>query len=294
MSRIASLATRLGARALAAGRVAIAVTGLEHIPAAGPVLLVARHYHYVFDGVVLLVSIPRPIHILVTLDWVKNSCARRLLTFATTIARWPVVLRSDPARTRATEHWAWRKKLIKAGAVRRYQRSALDDSVALLTEGRLLAVFPEGYPNIDRHYTPKTKPEEVLPFKAGFAAIAAAAERRLGSRIAMVPCGFSYTTNGSWTARLNIGGAVYLEDFGSRQLLVRYMEQRVAELSRLLPPVKDCWQPVNDEPRPGGSLNAVHQIRDGLTPEKPGFAVLDRSQPHGCEQAGPNYRRSQS
>ena len=32
MSRMASLATRLGARALAAGRVAIAVTGLEHIP----------------------------------------------------------------------------------------------------------------------------------------------------------------------------------------------------------------------------------------------------------------------
>jgi hypothetical protein len=41
LSRMASLATRLGARVLAAGRVAIAVTGLEHIPAAGPVLLVA-------------------------------------------------------------------------------------------------------------------------------------------------------------------------------------------------------------------------------------------------------------
>jgi 1-acyl-sn-glycerol-3-phosphate acyltransferase len=199
------------------------------------------------------------------------------------MARWPVVLRSDAARTRATGHWAWRKKLIRAGAVRRYQRSALDDSVALLTEGRVLAVFPEGYPNIDRHYTPKTKPEEVLPFKAGFAAIAAAAERRLGSRIAMVPCGFGYTKNGSWTARLNIGRAVYLEDFDSRQLLVRYMEQRVAELSRLQP-VKECWQPVNDEPWPGGTLNAVHQIRDGLTPDKPGLAVLDRSQPHGCEQ----------
>jgi 1-acyl-sn-glycerol-3-phosphate acyltransferase len=280
MSRIASLATRLGARALAAGRVTIAVTGLEHIPAAGPVLLVARHYHYLFDGVVLLVSIPRPIHILVTLDWVKNGYARRLLRLATAMVRWPVVLRSDAASTRSTGHWP----LIRAGAVRRYQRSALDDAVALLTEGRVLAVFPEGYPNIDRHYTPKTKPEEVLPFKAGFAAIAAAAERRLGSRVAIVPCGFGYTRNGSWTARLNIGRAVYLEDFGSRQLLVSYMEQRVAELSRLLQPVKDCWQPVNDEPWPGGTPIAVHHIRDGLTPDKPGLAVLDRSQPHGCEQ----------
>src|SRR5260370_38406199 len=113
MSRIASLATRLGARALAAGRVAIAVTGLEHIPPAGPVLLVARHYHYVFDGMVLLVSIPRPIHILGTLGWVKNSWARRLLQLATTMARWPVVLRSDAPRTRATRHWTSRAHLIR-------------------------------------------------------------------------------------------------------------------------------------------------------------------------------------
>jgi 1-acyl-sn-glycerol-3-phosphate acyltransferase len=232
MSRMASLATRLGARALAAGRVAIAVTGLEHIPAAGPVLLVARHYHHVFDGVALLVSIPRPIHMLVTLDWVKNDYARRLLALATAMVRWPVVLRSDAERTRVTG--AWGEKPIGAGAVRRYQRSALDDSVALLSEGRVLVVFPEGYPNIDRHYTPKTKPDEVLPFKGGFAAIAATAERRVGSPIAIVPCGFSYTRNGSWTARLNIGRAVYLEDFESRQMLVRYMERCVAELSGLL------------------------------------------------------------
>jgi len=232
MSRMASLATRLGARALAAGRVAISVTGLEHIPAAGPVLLVARHYHYIFDGVALLVSIPRPIHMLVTLDWVKNEYARRLLGLATATVRWPVVLRSDAGRTHVTG--AWGEKLIRAGAVRRYQRSALDDSVALLAEGRVLVVFPEGYPNVDRHYTPKTKPEEVLPFRGGFAAIAATAERRLGSPIAIVPCGFSYTKNGSWTARLSIGRAVSLEDFGSRQMLVRYMEGRVAELSRLV------------------------------------------------------------
>ena len=134
LSRMASLATRLGARVLAAGRVAIAVTGLEHIPAAGPVLLVARHYHYVFDGVALLVSIPRPIHVLVTLDWVKHDYARRLLRLATAMVRWPVVLRSAAGCTRVPG--AWGEKLMRAGAVRRYQRSALEDSVALLTEGR--------------------------------------------------------------------------------------------------------------------------------------------------------------
>ena len=39
---------RLGARALAAGRVEMAATELEYIPTDGPVLLVARHYHHLF------------------------------------------------------------------------------------------------------------------------------------------------------------------------------------------------------------------------------------------------------
>ena len=142
-------AIRLGARALAAGRVEMAVTGLEHIPTDGPVLLVARHYHHFFDGVVLLVSIPRPIHILVTLDWAKNSYARRLVTLATTMVRWPVVLRSDAPRACVNRDRAWRGKVFIAAAIRRSQRSALSGSVALLTQGRVLVVFPEGYPNID-------------------------------------------------------------------------------------------------------------------------------------------------
>ena len=57
-----------------AGHVEMAATGLEHnLPTDGPVLLVARHYHHLFDGVVLLASMPRPIHILVTLDWAKKQ-----------------------------------------------------------------------------------------------------------------------------------------------------------------------------------------------------------------------------
>jgi hypothetical protein len=94
-------------------------------------------------------------------------------------------------------------------------------------------MFPEGYPNIDLHYTPKTRPEEVLPSKAGFATIAAAAEKRLGARVPIIPSGFRYTKNNRWTARLNIGEAVYLEDFASRKLLVSHMEQRVTELAGL-------------------------------------------------------------
>ena len=212
-------AIRIGAQAMAAARLEMSVSGLANIPEDGPVLLLARHYHYLFDGVVLLVSVPRPIHIMVAVDWVKNSYAQRLLTLATTMARWPSVVRSDAPR-------AW----VDQG---RYQRTALRDSVELLAEGRLLVVFPEGYPNIDRYYTPKMRPEEMLPFKAGFVAIAVAAEKRLGTRVPIVPAGFRYTKARHWRVELNIGEAVYREDCASRRSLIERLEQRIAELSGL-------------------------------------------------------------
>jgi len=212
--RIVCHVMRLGARAFAPGRVEMGVSGLEHIPADGPALLVARHFHHLFDGVVLLASMPRPIHILVSVDW-----------------RWPVVLRSDALRACVTQDCTPSGNIVTAAAIRRYQRSALGDSVAILAQGGVLVMFPEGYPNIDPHYTPKRRPEESLPFKAGFAIIAAAAEKRLSARVPIVPGGFRYTKNDRWTARLNIGAPVYLGNFASRQLLINHVERRVAELS---------------------------------------------------------------
>jgi 1-acyl-sn-glycerol-3-phosphate acyltransferase len=198
------------------------VSGLEHLPTDGPVLLVARHYHHLFDGVVLLLSMPRPIHILVTVDWVKNSYARRLMTLATTMAHWPVIRRSYALRACGNPGPGQRTR-FSISDTKRYQHRALCNSVELLARDCMLVVFPEGYPNIDPHDTPKTRPEEFLPFKSGFTAIAATAEKRLGARVPIVPSGFRYTKNKRWTARLNIGEAVYLEDFLSRQLLLSYI-----------------------------------------------------------------------
>src|SRR5262245_522732 len=134
---------RLGARALAAAQVDMTVTGLEHVPASGPALLVARHYHHLLDGVVLLTALPRPIHILVTLDWVKRSYTRRLLGLATAMARWPVVRRGGPGSDRR----------VTAGD----QRRGVDESVVLLGEGSGMIVFPAGCQMIDRHWTDRPK-----------------------------------------------------------------------------------------------------------------------------------------
>ena len=117
-------------------------------------------------------------------------------------ARWPLMLRAD-ALARSTQSAGLQSRSVFTAAdLNRYQRKAIHDSIALLREGRLLVIFPEGYPNTDPHYTPKIHAQEMLPFKSGFAAIAAAAEKRLGARIPLIPVGIRYTVGARWISAI--------------------------------------------------------------------------------------------
>jgi putative membrane protein len=234
--RIMHRAMRLVAHVLARGRLRIEVTGLHHVPAHGPAILVARHYHHLFDGVALHWAIPRRIHIVVTLDWATNFLTRASMAMLLRAARWPAVLRADALERQALRSEMGGSRAFAVTDLNRYQRKALHDSVALLREGRLLVIFPEGYPNVDPHYTPKTREHEMLPFKSGFAVVATAAEKRLDRRIPLIPAGFNYTAGNKWTAHLNFGAPHTADDFVCRDDLVRRLEQDVAMLSNLAPP----------------------------------------------------------
>jgi putative membrane protein len=219
---------RIVARALAAGRLRTIAHGLEHVPPAGPALIVARHYHHLFDGLALFASLPRPFHVLVSLDWVKTRLTRWAMTQLTSLARWPVVLRSDGLTRTAS---GGRTALFSAADGMRYRRQGLRDSVQLLIEGRLLVIFPEGYPNIDPTYTPKRDLAEFLPFKAGFVTIARATEKRLRKPLAILPMGLRYKANGVCLAELHFGKPVWRKDFRSAEELVEYIEMKVKQLS---------------------------------------------------------------
>lgn len=215
---------RLIARGLAAGRVTTVASGLEHIPAEGPALIVARHYHHLFDGLAFFAALPRPFHIVVTLDWAKNQRTKFFFETLTRIARWPVLLRGD-ALTRD------QKTLFSRDDVLRHQRQALRTAVELLVEGRIVVVFPEGYPNIDPTYTPKTDPEEFLPFKPGFVRIAASAEQRSKQEIPLIPAGIRYISGAPCIAHLQFGGAIYRGSFKDTLDLTAQLETRVQQLS---------------------------------------------------------------
>jgi 1-acyl-sn-glycerol-3-phosphate acyltransferase len=222
---------RLLARSIAAGRLQTVSSGTEHIPASGPALIVARHYHHLFDGLALFAALPRHFHIVVTLDWVQNAAMRWSMTQLTRLARWPVVLRSEALMRSNNTGRPRGRPVFSPVDVRRYQRRALRESVQLLEEKRVLVVFPEGYPNIDPTYTPKTDNDRFLPFKRGFVAIARAAERRLGASLPIIPTGLQYSSGKTWHAHVRFSQPINRESYASDNDLIRYCEEQVRRLS---------------------------------------------------------------
>jgi putative membrane protein len=196
----------LGPRAIAwwalrtmTGRVR--VEGIENVPRTGPVLLAARHYHHLLDGAVLVRHLPRPVHIVVALDWTAGTKQRRWMERACAWARWPVILR--PATTGTHGGYA-------PSEVGRYLRSGLRDAAELLSDGRVVAVFPEGYPVIDPSASAEApRPRDAdgfLPFASGLLTIARAARRDGANAIAIVPVGFRYEPRGrKWDVTARFG-----------------------------------------------------------------------------------------
>lgn len=218
---------RLIAQGLAAGRLQTIPSGLENIPRQGPGLVVARHYHHLYDGLALFAAIRRPFHIVVTLDWASNRPTKLFFETANRLVRWPTVLRGDAL----LHHADGCRSLFTAGDAIRYQRKALRQSVDLLVEGRLLVIFPEGYPNIDPTYTTKTEPDEFLPFKPGFLNIVSVAEKRLNHKIPIIPAGFHYTRESPWIGHLRFGSPIYRNNNPGKEDLIQNTEKAVKALS---------------------------------------------------------------
>lgn len=208
-TRMAGCALRAAARWTAWRRLQMSAEGLENIPRSGPVVLAVRHYHHLYDGVVLLALLPRRLHVLVALDWVDSRPLRRLMEWATRTARWPAVLRSEAFRADASGRIPHPRSAFAADEIEPFRLRAVRDSVALLCEGAALAVFPEGYPNVDPSYTPKVAPDEFLRFRTGFAVVTGIAESCLGRQIPIVPVGFTYRPGRRWQVHLRCGSPLF-------------------------------------------------------------------------------------
>ena len=223
---VTAKAMRAIAAILRAGRLRTCASGMENVPALGPALVVARHYHHLYDGLALFAALPRPFHIIVAIDWVKNRRVQWFMETVNGIARWPTLLRAD-----AVERNRYSPRLFSPADVARYGRSALREAAELLVQSRIVVIFPEGYPNIDPSYTPKKNPDEFLPFRPGFIAILRAAEKRTGRAIPIIPAGLCYRPGECWEAVLRFGEPIWRDHFSDPVQLLRFLEARVKELS---------------------------------------------------------------
>jgi 1-acyl-sn-glycerol-3-phosphate acyltransferase len=147
-------------------------------------------------------------------------------------AGWPAVLRPDAVTRRSDGTRPQSRSVFREDDIARYQRRALRDAVHVLARGGALLIFPEGYPNLDPNFTPKKEPEEFLPFHAGFAVIAAAAQRRLGAPVPTVPVGLRYEAGERWRVRIRYGVPMVARDFASRRSFVEAVEAAVIKLSK--------------------------------------------------------------
>jgi putative membrane protein len=215
----------------AVGRVEVRVEGVEHLPGRGPVLIVARHVHHLLDGCVLWTGLPRPFKVLAASDWAAaGTPTARLLGWACRTMGWPTVLRQDAPFGSADHGSPVRPAGEQAG---RALRVATRQSVAILTAGEVLLVFPEAYPAIDPNPTPKPDIDAWLPFRPGFAHLARLAERETGRPVPVVPVGFAYARlpGDRWRVVTRLGEPLRHEAGESATAFVSRVEARVRELS---------------------------------------------------------------
>lgn len=218
-------------KAYVSRRLCLDVEGLEHVPEAGPLLIAARHYHHLYDGCVLLATVPRPLQILVGLDWVQDRRTRGLMEALCNTGRWPAVLRRDRLghfETPSGSHSAYRPE--EGG---RYLRRALRMSSDLFREGRALLVFPEAYPNVDPVFTPKAGDDDFLPFREGFAKLVRLAQRSIACQVPVIPAGLEYHRGKRYHVTLRFGAPQYLDPGHNLAAFAADVETQVRQLSGL-------------------------------------------------------------
>lgn len=211
------LALHHGSTALAKRKLEVTVEGLDLVPDQGPVILAARHYHHLYDGVVLVSTLNRPTRIVVGLDWITNRAGYSMMDRLCRAAGWPVVVRHDASSANRAHVMAT-------------MRRGVNDAINVLRRGEVLLVFPEGYPTIDPGYTPKTDDDAFLPFQAGMLRIARLAKRS-GIDAPLVPVGLRYERGPRWRVTLAFGAPRRLDEEDDDATLLRAIEADVKALS---------------------------------------------------------------
>ncbi len=226
-SSVSQKAMRLLARAVVGRRLVLTVEGRANLPESGPVVLVSRHYHHLYDGCALVATSRRPLHILVGLDWIESRVGRVLMEHLCQWAQWPVLLRPDKSERQNG------RSAYSASDTNRYLLRAMRESIDLLQAGEALVVFPEGHPVVEPGDEVKRGPDEFLQFRHGFLWLVEQAQRR-GLQVPIVPVGLTYRSGSAGHMVLRFGTPIAMNTPTDRERVLREVEQAVKSLSKPL------------------------------------------------------------
>ena len=231
---MANRTIRLASRRLMSGKVVLTVEGRGNVPATGPVVLAARHYHHLFDGTSIVTTLARPLRVMVALDWVNAGAQRRIAETLCSVAGWPVVLRPDAEKYRPDLAADAVRTAVYQRDTTRYLKRAAVQSVEILSRGEALLMFPEGYPNIDPSFTPKSeRNDDFLPTLPGAVRIPLLAQAAGLAPVPIVPVGLHYRRVGDdrWAIELRFGEPLFATDRRQVNATVEQLGDRIRLLS---------------------------------------------------------------
>ncbi len=196
----------------------VIVTGQEHVPPSGPVILASRHFHGDFDLSLMLSIIHRRIFFLGATDFLKEGVQMRVVRLVYEKMGAVPINRPDSIFQKPS-----------TGLIAAYK-----SIVRLLMLGQAVMIFPEGWPNIDSHWTRKTEQDDVIEVKAGLFHFIDYVQKKKGVLVPIVPIGVRYTKEGRQNLIfVNIGTPFNIPVSAERIDFQPYMDKLYAELVEL-------------------------------------------------------------
>ena len=194
------------------------VTGEENIPPTGPVILAPRHFHGDYDRHVMYAITHRRIFLLGATDFLKDGIQLKMGKYLYEKMGVVPINRPDSIFEKPSSG----------------MMAAFKSIVRLLMLGQAVVIFPEGWPNVDSHWTRKTAQDDVIEVKAGLFHFIDYVQKKKGIMVPIVPIGIRYTNEEKQNLIfVNIGIPFHIPVSAEKMDFQPYLDKLHADLVEL-------------------------------------------------------------
>ena len=210
---------RFGGKVLIKGKYNIIEDGYENVPKDGPVVIAPRHFSGDFDPSLFYTLIQRRVFFLAATDWMKKGVEATVNKYIFKKLGAIPINRPDSIFEHANTNLL----------------SAYKSIVRYLMLGQAIVVFPEGWPNIDSHYTPKKENDEEIEIRLGLFHFVDYVQKKKKIKVPIIPVGTKYVDHKRFRSDIivNFGRPMYLPakfDYAKYQALLQKEIKRLSHI----------------------------------------------------------------